>query len=149
GGFSSREEAVGNPFDPRPIETCATIGWMALCVDMLRLTEHARAADELELSTWNTVLGSQSPDGSWWTYDTPMSGISTAGMPNVRLFDPLNGPPVTIGERCPTFYDLRWQEPGGVERLSCCAVNGPRGLAFLSQWAVMRSSDGVAINYYG
>ena len=48
GGFSSVEAAHGNPFDPRPIETCATIAWMCLTIDMLRLTEDARAADELE-----------------------------------------------------------------------------------------------------
>ena len=155
GGFSSLEKAVGNPFDPRPIETCATVGWMCLTVDMLRLTSEARAADELERATWNAVLGSQSPDGTWWTYDTPMGGIPTAGMDDI-LFDTLAGPPRPVGERCPTFYDLRWQErltgipdSPGVEQLSCCALNGPRGLAMLSQWAVMRSADGLVINYYG
>ena len=149
GGFSSQEEAVGNSFDPRPIETCATIGWMALTVDMLRLTEESRAADELELSTWNSILGSQSADGMWWTYDTPMGGITTTGMPHLLLPDPLNGPPLVVAERCPTLYDLRWQEASGVEHLSCCALHGPRGLALLSDWAVMRSADGVAVNYYG
>jgi DUF1680 family protein len=149
GGFSSLERAVGNPYDPRPIETCATVGWMCLTVDALRLTGDARAADELEMSTWNAVLGSQSADGSWWTYDTPMGGIATTGMPHLNLPDPLAGPPRRAGERCPTLYDLRWQEPGGADRFSCCALNGPRGLALLAQWAVMRSADGVVLNYYG
>ncbi|HXB69954.1 MAG TPA: beta-L-arabinofuranosidase domain-containing protein [Candidatus Acidoferrales bacterium] len=154
GGFSSLEAACGNPFDPRPIETCATIAWMCLTLDMLRLTEEAGAADELELSTWNAVLGSQSPDATWWTYDTPMGGISTTGMaplgwPFVVWQAPLSGPPHQIAERCPTLYDLRWQEDNGVDRLSCCALNGPRGLAMLSEWAVMRAGDGLVINYYG
>ena len=91
GGFSSLEIASGNPFDPRPIETCATIAWMCLTVDMLRLTADSRVADELELSTWNAALGAQSPDGSWWTYDTPMGGVPTAGLGTVDLPVPLGG----------------------------------------------------------
>jgi DUF1680 family protein len=79
GGFSSQELATGNPYDPRPIETCATVAWIALTVDMLRLTADSTVADELELSTWNAALGAQSPDGRWWTYDTPMGGVPTAG----------------------------------------------------------------------
>src|SRR6185295_6746999 len=74
GGFSSGEQATGNPYDPRPIETCCTIAWMAITLDRLRMTADPRAADELELSTWNGVLGAQSAGGSWWTYNTPMDG---------------------------------------------------------------------------
>ena len=44
GGFGSGEEATGNPYDPRPIETCATVAWMAANVDMLRLSGDPRAA---------------------------------------------------------------------------------------------------------
>ena len=149
GGFTSAEAAHGNPFDPRPIETCATVAWMCLTLDMLRLTGDSRAADELELSTLNAVLGSQSADASWWTYDTPMGGILTTGMSPLGFPNPLAGPPYEIPERCPTLYDLRWQEAAGVALLTCCAANGPRGLAMLSQWAVMRSADGIAVNYYG
>lgn len=61
GGFSSGEQATGNPYDPRPIETCCTIAWMTITLDMLRMTGDSRAADELELSTWNAALGAQKP----------------------------------------------------------------------------------------
>ena len=150
GGFSSLESATGNPYDPRPIETCATVAWMALTVDMLRLTGSSQAADELELSTWNAVLGAQSPDGRWWTYTTPMGGVPTTGMGNMWPPHPIGGrPPAFEGIRQPAPYDLAWQERPGAAYLSCCAANGPRGLGVLSEWAVMTASDGIVVNFYG
>lgn len=149
GGFSSSEVASGNPFDPRPIETCGTVAWMALTVDVLRLTGWSIAADELELSLWNAVLGAQAPDGSWWTYNTPMGGIDVAGMGNLGFPHPVHRPPTLHGERRPARYDLGWQGRGGAEYLSCCAANAPRGLGLLADWAVMSSDDGVVVNYYG
>ena len=49
GGFSSGEQATGNPYDPRAIETCCTVAWMALTVDMLRMTGEPVAAEADEL----------------------------------------------------------------------------------------------------
>jgi DUF1680 family protein len=57
GGFTSGEAATGNPFDPRYIETCGTVAWMALSIDMLRIGADPTAADELELSLFNAILG--------------------------------------------------------------------------------------------
>jgi DUF1680 family protein len=126
GGFSSGEAATGNPYDPRAIETCCTIAWMALSVDMLRLTGDPVVADELEWSTWNGALGSQHPTGRWWTYNTPMDG-----------------------ERRASAHDIVFQARAGSPELNCCSVNGPRALGMLSEWAVMQADDGIAINYYG
>jgi uncharacterized protein len=126
GGFSSGEQATGNPYDPRPVETCCTIAWMALTLDYLRLTGDSRAADELELSTWNAVLGAQNAEGRWWTYNTPMDG-----------------------ERKASAHDIVFQARAGSPELNCCSVNGPRGIGVLSEWAVMTAKDGVTLNYYG
>ena len=126
GGFSSGEAATGNPYDPRPIETCCTVAWMALCVDMLRLTGDARVADELELSTLNATLGAQSPSGRWWTYNTPMDGVRRA-----------------------SAHDIVFQAREGTPELNCCSANGPRSLGMLAQWAVLRSERDLALNYYG
>ncbi len=126
GGFSSGEQATGNPYDPRPIETCCTIAWMAITLDYLRMTGDSRAADELERSTWNAVLGAQNPTGRWWTYNTPMDG-----------------------ERKASAHEIVFQARAGSPELNCCAVNGPRGLGMLSEWAVMEGKDGIYVNYYG
>jgi DUF1680 family protein len=139
GGFTSGEAATGNAFDPRYIETCGTIAWMALTIDMLRMTADSTAADELELSLFNAILGAQSPDGRLWTYHTPMGGIPIDGIV----------PADRLGYRLPAFYDLAWQARRRYPQLSCCAANGPRGIGSLAEWAVMRSSESIYINYYG
>ncbi|MHB0857641.1 MAG: beta-L-arabinofuranosidase domain-containing protein [Anaerolineae bacterium] len=126
GGFSSGEQATGNPYDPQPIETCCTVAWMALSVDMLRLTGDPTVADELELSTLNATLAAQSPSGRWWTYNTPMDGVRRA-----------------------SAHDIVFQAREGSPELNCCSVNGPRSLGMLSEWAIMQAEDGLALNYYG
>ncbi|MHB0960119.1 MAG: beta-L-arabinofuranosidase domain-containing protein [Pirellulaceae bacterium] len=126
GGFSSGEQATGTPYESTAIETCCTIAWMALTVDALRLSGNPIAADELELSTFNGMLGAQHPSGSWWTYNTPMNGVREA-----------------------SHHTIVFQSRPGTPDLNCCSVNAPRGLGMLSEWAIMRASDGFAVNYYG
>ncbi|HGJ63951.1 TPA: hypothetical protein ENS27_01020, partial [bacterium] len=126
GGFTSSEECKGNPYDQGAIETCCTVAWMALTIDMLRLTGDSLIADELELSLFNGILGAQHPSGRWWTYNTPMDG-----------------------ERRASAHDIVFQARPGSPELNCCSVNAPRGIGMLSEWSVMMTNDGVALNYYG
>src|SRR5439155_24169216 len=100
--------------------------WVALSVDMLRLTGDPLVADELELATFNAVLGAQSPSGRWWTYNTPMDGVRLA-----------------------SAHDIVFQARAGTPELNCCSVNGPRGLGMVGEWALMRGKEGVTLNYYG
>jgi DUF1680 family protein len=113
GGFSSGEQATGNPYEPTPIETCCTVAWMALTLDYLRVTGDPAAADELELSTLNAGLGAQHPSGRWWTR-TPMDGAREA-----------------------SAHTIVFQARAGTPELNCCSVNGPRVLGMLSEWAAM------------
>jgi len=126
GGFSSGEKASGNPYDRGAIETCCTIAWMALSVEMLKLTGDPLVADEIELSTLNSVLGMHSPTGRWATYNTPMDGVRRA-----------------------SAHEIVFQAREGSPELNCCSVNSPRGFGLLSEWAVMRDAEGVVLNYYG
>ncbi|MCG3150738.1 MAG: hypothetical protein PCFJNLEI_04239 [Verrucomicrobiae bacterium] len=126
GGFTSGERATGNPYDKAPIETCCTVAWMAMSVEMLRLTGNPIVADELELAMFNSGLGMMSPSGRWVTYNTPMDG-----------------------ERRASAHDIVFQAKPGSPELNCCSVNGPRALGMLCEWAVMARGDGLALNYYG
>ncbi len=126
GGFSSGEQATGNPYAATAIETCCTVAWMALTVDYLHLTGDPRAADELEVSTLNAGLGAQHPSGSWWTYNTPMDGSREA-----------------------SAHSIVFQARAGTPELNCCSVNGPRVLGMLSDWAVNSISNGIAVNWLG
>jgi hypothetical protein len=130
GGFSSGEQATGDPFIFFGIETCCTIAWIALGVEMLRLTGDSRVADELEFSTVNSVIGMHSVSGRWCTYDTPPDGKRFA------------------------FLRDNWHARPGCSELSCCAVNGPRGIGMVSDWALMRVEEdggvaGLLLNWYG
>ena len=126
GGFSSGEQAQGNPYDPKPIETCCTVAWLALGVDMLRLTGNPVVADELELSTLNQVLGYQHRSGKWVTYNTPMDGA-----------------------RIPSITDIAFQIRPGSEEINCCSANAPRGFGLISDWALMTDGQGLVLNWYG
>jgi len=126
GGFSSGEQAQGNPYHQGAIETCCTIAWIASSVEMLRLTENSIVADELELSTLNSVLGLHSPNGRWVTYNTPMDGTRKA-----------------------SAHDIVFQARAGSPELNCCSVNGARGLGMISDWALMASRENPIVNWYG
>lgn len=126
GGFTSEEQATGDPYAPTVIETCCTVAWMALTLEVLRLTGDPRCADELELATFNAAAGSQHPSGRWWTYNTPMDGVREA-----------------------SAHSIVFQARAGTPELNCCSVNGPRSLTMLAEWAAMRTPDGVVLNHLG
>jgi hypothetical protein len=126
GGFSSGEQATGNPYTPSAIETCCTVAWMAITIDYLRLTGDSRAADDLELATLNGGLGAQHPSGRWFTYNTPMDGVREA-----------------------SAHTIVFQSRAGTPELNCCSVNGPRVPGMLSDWAVMATPDGLVLNWLG
>jgi hypothetical protein len=126
GAFSTHERAFGSPYAEGSIETCCSIAWAALSIDVLRLTGDPTVADELELTTWNQFLAAQHPSGNWCTYHNPINGF-----------------------RAPAFQSIAFQiRPGGGE-LNCCSVNAPRGLGMLPEWAVMQDDAGLTINFYG
>ena len=126
GGFSSGEKATGDPYDPRPIETCCTVAWYALSAEVLRITRDPAVADELELTAINGGLGSIHPSGRWSTYNTPMDGV-----------------------RRSSLQEIVFQAAEGTPELNCCSVNAPRVLGITGSWAFLREEEAVYLNWYG
>ncbi|MEX1116620.1 MAG: beta-L-arabinofuranosidase domain-containing protein [Akkermansiaceae bacterium] len=103
----------------QPVETCVTTTWMGLCNQLLRLTGDPLWADELEISLYNALLGSMTPDGAWWAYFSPLAG-----------------------QRVPSHYQHEDVQ------MSCCVANGPRGLLLTPKWAMMGFDGGIVVNLY-
>jgi len=103
----------------KPMETCVTATWMKFCDQLLRLTGDARYADELEKNLYNGLLGAMMPDGQWWAYFEGLMGV-----------------------RVPSY--VQHADVG----LSCCVLNGPRGLMLTPFWAFMQSANGPVVNLY-
>jgi DUF1680 family protein len=126
GGFSSDEQARGDPYHQGAIETCCNVAWLALSVEMLRLSGASVVADELELTTLNSVIGYFPVSGRWCTYNTPMDGVRRAFV-----------------------AEHNWQARPGAAELNCCSVNAARGLGLIGEWALMQDDEGLVVNYFG
>jgi DUF1680 family protein len=103
----------------QPIETCVTATWMKLCARLLELTGDLVWADELELSLFNALPAAMTPDGSWWSYYSPLTG-----------------------ERVASHF--QYTDIG----LSCCVASGPRAMLLTHRWAVMQDDAGPVVNLY-
>ena len=101
------------------METCVTMTWMKLCLNLLRLTGDPMYADQIEKSTYNALLASMKFDGSQIAKYSPLGGIRHAG-----------------------------EEQCGMH-INCCNANGPRAFMMLPLFAVMGSKNEVFINLYG
>lgn len=104
-------------------ETCVTVTYLRFCCNLLRLVGDASAADEMERSLYNGILGAMVPDGSWWLHanPTPLAG---------------RGFKRRAGDQIPGFGE------------DCCVAQGPEGLATAALFAVMADDSGVVVNLY-
>ena len=125
GSFGTGEGATGDVYGAGS-ETCNTVAWTAFSTDVLRLTNDARVADELELSWFNAALGSL--------------------LAGERNFTYMND---SDGSRVPALEVLKEQGFDGARDMSCCQTNGTRGLAQIADWALPADPDGIRLNWYG
>lgn len=101
------------------METCVTVTWMKFAAQLLRLTGDPAYADQIELSTYNALLGAFPRDGRWWAHHIPLAGTK---------------------ERAPEQCTMHQ---------NCCVANGPRALMLLPELAVMQNRAGPVVNLYG
>ncbi len=111
-----------NPDIDLMMETCVTVYWMRLCMQLLMLTGEAKYADALEVSLYNAIYGALRPDGCFFEYFPRFNG---ARNPKVNYSFNIDG------------FDL-----------SCCTANGPTALGMATQFAFMRTENGVVFNLY-
>ncbi|HEY3281331.1 MAG TPA: beta-L-arabinofuranosidase domain-containing protein, partial [Armatimonadota bacterium] len=60
-------------------ETCATVTWLQLNAQLLRLTGAAKYANELERTYYNHLAAAQRPGGAEWCYYTALEGTKPYG----------------------------------------------------------------------
>ncbi len=103
--------------------------WLRFCSQILRITGDTSAADEMERSFYNALLGAALPDASGWAHvnPTPLAGAS----PRKRVGDQI-------------FHCFKKPFDGH----DCCLAQGPEGLATAPCVAVLRDEKGPAVNLY-
>jgi DUF1680 family protein len=99
-------------------ETCVTVTWIKLSHQLFRLTGEAKYADAVENSYYNALLGAMSADGHQWAKYTPLTGHRLPGSGQCQM------------------------------NINCCEASGPRGLFNFPAYVVMKSADGISVNYY-
>lgn len=99
-------------------ETCVTATWIKLSQQLLRLTGEAKYADAIEQSYYNALLGAMYADGSDWAKYTPLSGERLKGEAQCHM------------------------------GINCCEASGPRGLFTLPLTAVMKTNNGISVNFF-
>ena len=100
-------------------ETCVSVTWLKLCLQLLRLTGETKYADEAERTYYNSLLGSMSRDGAEWAKYTPLNGQRLPG-----------------SEQC------------GMG-INCCEASGPRGLFIFPFYMMNERKEGLQVNFFG
>ena len=68
-----------NQYSAHPMETCVTVTWVQLNMQLLRLTGKSCFGDQLERTFYNQLTAAQRPDGAEWCYFTPLEGTKHYG----------------------------------------------------------------------
>jgi len=111
-------------------ETCVTVTWMKFCHQLLLLTGDPAFADQIELSSYNAMLGSVNDYG---------------------ITDAIEGMP--FDSYSPLLYGTRARLSGGFRKLEnlnygCCGCIGSAGTALMALSSAMSSADGIYVNLY-
>lgn len=100
-------------------EPCDVIHWIRLCFELYKLTGEAKYMNTVEFAFYNAFLASSFKDGKWGA-----RGVRSTGRHMVA-----NG-------------------QAKMQYSHCCVNNIPRGFLNVAESFVMRSTDGIIINFY-
>jgi DUF1680 family protein len=100
-------------------EMCVTTTWIQLCWQLFRLTGQENYAAALEQALFNETLGAQKPDGSGFSYFTPLEGH--------KPFRP---------------------DYPGTSGMDCCNSSGPRALGLAPTFLATMDADGFRVNTF-
>src|SRR5690606_8523666 len=108
------------------LETCCTVAWIAVSIDVLKMTGDPRVADEIEWSTLNAALGAIPYSGATSSYSNPPDGLRNYG------------------------NEIRGQATNAGPELNCCSTAACRGPGMIALWALMAGRNGEPhLNFYG
>ena len=77
GGVGINPELFNNRYMFSPYfnsETCATMDWLRLNIELLKITGEAKYAEMIEKLSYNAIPGAQFEDGEGWVYHSIMNG---------------------------------------------------------------------------
>ena len=120
-------------------ETCVTVTWMRFAEALLELSGDVVFADAIEQSFYNAYLGSFNTERALSVQHPDKKDV-----PQVMPFDSYS----------PLTADRRGRKVGGYNIFpdgtfyGCCACIGAAGSGIIPHFALLRSSDGIVLNYY-
>ena len=112
-------------------ETCVTVTWMKLCLQMLCLTGDSAFADEMERSAFNALYGAVNTEERTENLGLPFDSYS----------------PLLAGTRGRKVGGLKYME-NDTAYYGCCACIGAAGTALFPLSNVLLSRTGIAVNFY-
>ena len=141
-------------------ETCVTVTWMKLCLQMLCLTGEEMFADEIERSAFNALYGAvntednDTSDAAIAANDGERAALAdfkkarTEGRAQMRQWLPFDSySPLLAGVRGRRVGGLKYMD-GNTAFYGCCACIGAAGTALVPLANVLLSRAGFALNFY-
>ena len=129
------------------LETCVTVSFMGLCLDLLNYTGEAYYAYLLERMSYNALFGAFNDldqsmalaEGRVWD----LSGYTL--VPHEKFyFDSYT--PIVSGRRSQVVAGFMVLQDG--HTYGCCAANGGYGLGLISSFALREERDGYVVDFY-
>ena len=123
-------------------ETCVTVTWMKLCLNLLKLTGDRKYSNLIEKSGYNALLGSVNFNlNDMKLCDTPTDNLN-------------HGVKFIFDSYSPLYYDRRGKRIGGRVDYKpgyyygCCNCIGAAGIAILNKYGIMETQNGVTISNF-